>query len=86
MSQKIVGLMLLGLASIAYANCYSINNPDSKNYCLAQTKQQPSYCYSIYEQDTKNDCLAQIKKQRSYCYSIRNQDLKNRCLALVQSN
>jgi hypothetical protein len=66
------------------SNCYSIQNQDRKNYCLATAKNQKSYCYSIREQDTKNFCLAQVGNQRSYCYSIRSQDVKNQCLAMMR--
>ena len=61
----------LGLTSLNLmaneSNCYSIQNQDSKNYCLATVKRQESYCYSIREQDSKNLCLAQVKNQKSYC-------------------
>ena len=66
------------------SNCYSIQNQDSKNYCLATVRRQESYCYSIQEQDSKNVCLAQVINKKSYCYSIRSQDIKNQCLAIVR--
>lgn len=61
-------------------NCYSIQNSDSKNFCLATAKNDPSYCYSIQNSDAKNMCLAYAKKDKSYCYSISNSDFKNQCL------
>lgn len=61
-------------------NCYSIQNSDSKNFCLATAKNDPSYCYSIQSSDAKNMCLAYAKKEKSYCYSISNSDSKNQCL------
>jgi hypothetical protein len=82
----LLGILLLGsgnaLASESY--CYSIKNSDSKNYCLANAKNQKSYCYSIQESDTKNFCLAKVGHQKSYCYSIRANDPKNQCLALFK--
>ncbi len=66
------------------SNCYSIQNSDAKNSCLALAKHQESYCYSIRESDAKNMCLAQIKNQKSYCYSIKSSDTKNQYLALVR--
>jgi hypothetical protein len=66
------------------SNCYSIQNADTKNSCLAIAKNQESYCYSIRESDAKNLCLAQIKKQKSYCYSIKSSDTKNQCFAMVK--
>ena len=62
-----IGLSLLSSNVMANeSNCYSIQNQDSKNYCLATVKRQESYCYSIHEQDSKNLCLAQVKNQKSY--------------------
>lgn len=66
------------------SNCYSIQNSDQKNYCLALAKNQKSYCYSIQENEKKNLCLAQSSNQRSYCYSIRSNDTKNQCLSIVR--
>ena len=82
-----VGVVLLLTTHRVHANdshCYSIQNSDTKNSCLALAKHQDSYCYSIRESDTKNLCLAQIKNQKSYCYSIKSSDTKNQCLALMK--
>ena len=82
-----IGVALLLTTSKVHANeshCYSIQNSDAKNSCLALAKHQDSYCYSIRESDSKNLCLAQIKNQKSYCYSIKSSDTKNQCLALVK--
>lgn len=81
---SIVFILISSNGTANESNCYSIQNQDSKNYCLATVKQQESYCYSIREQDSKNLCLAQVKNQKSYCYSIRSQDIKNQCLAIVR--
>ena len=81
-----IGFVLLLTTPKVHANeshCYSIQNSDAKNSCLAMAKHQESYCYSIHESDAKNLCLAQIKNQKSYCYSIKSSDTKNQCLALV---
>ena len=66
------------------AACYSIQNQDRKNFCLAQAKGQTSYCYSIQENNTKNFCLALVSGQKNYCYSINSVDKKNECLGLVK--
>ena len=82
-----IGVALLLNTQKVHANeshCYSIQNADTKNSCLALAKHQESYCYSIRESDAKNLCLAQIKNQKSYCYSIKSNDTKNQCLALVK--
>ena len=82
-----IGVAILLTTPKVHANeshCYSIQNTDTKNSCLALAKHQDSYCYSIRESDAKNLCLAQIKNQKSYCYSIKSSDTKNQCLALVK--
>ncbi len=82
-----IGVAFLLTTPKVHANeshCYSNQNADTKNSCLALAKHQESYCYSIHESDAKNLCLAQIKNQKSYCYSIKSSDTKNQCLALVK--
>ena len=82
-----LAMVLLLVTPRAQANeshCYSIQNADTKNACLATVKRQASYCYSIQEANSKNLCLAQVNNQKSYCYSISSQDMKNQCLALVK--
>jgi hypothetical protein len=82
-----IGIALLLTTPKVHANdshCYSIQNADTKNSCLALAKHQDSYCYSIRESDAKNLCLAQIKSQKNYCYSIKSKDTKNQCLAMVK--
>lgn len=86
---KKIAILIIGLAGsgntlAGASNCYSIQNSDSKNLCLANAKNQKSYCYSIHESDTKNFCLAKVGDQKSNCYSIRSNDLKNQCLALFK--
>jgi hypothetical protein len=66
------------------SHCYSIQNQDSKNLCLAMVNKQKSNCYSISSSDLKNMCLAQVGEQRSNCYSIQSSDMKNLCLAMVR--
>lgn len=66
---------------VCASECYSIKEPDRKNYCLAVTTDKPSYCYAIKSPDAKNACLAEVKHKRSYCYSIKATDLRNQCLA-----
>ena len=73
----IVGLVAFtsnsALANDSY--CYSIQNADMKNQCLAFAKRQDSYCYSVQESDAKNRCLALVKNQDSYCYSVQNAEI-----------
>jgi hypothetical protein len=78
-------LFLMGNSAIANpSHCYSIQNQDSKNLCLALVKKEKSNCYSIRSADLKNMCLAQTGEQRSNCYSIQSSDMKNLCLAMVR--
>jgi hypothetical protein len=79
-------LLSLGATVLAdsSSNCYSIQNTDSKNLCLALVKKNKSNCYSISSSDLKNMCLAQVGEQRSNCYSIQSSDMKNLCLAMVR--
>ena len=78
----LIGLLVASTQAFADAShCYSIQDRDSKNLCLAQVKQEKSYCYSIGDRDQKNFCLAVVSKQKSYCYSISSRDDKNACLA-----
>ena len=72
--------LTLTLTHAAGENCYQINNPDAKNFCLATAKNDPSYCYQISGHDQKNMCLAVAKRDKSYCYQISSQDQKNMCL------
>ena len=83
MKKIILFALLMLMPSISLANCYSINNSDSRNACLAETKHDASYCYSIRDNNEKNLCLAKVKGDKNYCYSITDNDLKNRRLAFV---
>lgn len=84
----LLSLSLLLTTTAVFANpashCYSIQNQDSKNLCLALVKKDKSNCYSIGSSDLKNMCLAQVGEQRSNCYSIQSSDMKNLCLAMVR--
>jgi len=85
--QILCGVTLSALCTPPYANpshCYSIQNQDSKNLCLALVKKDRSNCYSIGSSDLKNMCLAQVGEQRSNCYSIQSSDMRNLCLAMVR--
>ena len=84
----LLGLVLLLPTPQVHAQdasrCYSIQDNDRKNMCLALARRDASACYSIRDNDDKNLCLAQMRGQRSSCYSIRNNDQKNQCLAMVR--
>lgn len=72
---------LLMFAKSALANCYMINDNDTKNLCLAKESNSATYCYMINNEDNKNFCLAMINKSQTYCYMINDSDKKNFCLS-----
>lgn len=64
----ILAIGVLGSA-IAHADptsaagaCYSINDPDARNYCRAKVRKDSSICYAIQRQDTRSMCLADTSK------------------------
>lgn len=67
--------------AIANADCWQIQDSDSKKMCLAETKNDSGYCWQIGDSDMKKECLAKVKKDRSYCWQIQNRDKKQACLA-----
>jgi hypothetical protein len=79
-----LGQFLIPTAGANDSACFSIQNPDKKNVCLAMSKKQNSYCYSVKDHDTKNMCLANVMAQQSYCYTIKSHDMKQQCLAQVK--
>ncbi len=81
---KYLLLLFLLLPSIAYADCWQIQNSDRKNFCLARVKQDNSYCWQINDDSIKNYCLALLKNDASYCWQIDNNDIKHECLALIE--
>lgn len=81
-SLSVIVLLNTSTASFANSNCYSIQNRDQQNYCLAISKSNKSNCYSIQNRDLQNFCLAQVGGNKSNCYSIENRDYQNQCLAM----
>lgn len=83
--KKILAVSLFVLVPVvASANCYNIQNYDSRNKCLALDNNDASYCYNIGDYDLRNYCLARVNRQSSYCYNIGDYDTKNECLAIVK--
>jgi len=80
------GLILLALVvpTIAAGNCYSIKDPDMRNYCKATEGGNVSYCYSIKDPDYKNLCKAKVDNLLSSCYAIKDENLRNLCKAQVK--
>lgn len=44
--------------------CYTISNADSRAYCLAKARGEPSMCYAIQAADMRATCLAEVRKRR----------------------
>lgn len=42
--------------------CYSIQDADSRNYCIAKARGQSSACYSIQDSSLRSMCLAEVRK------------------------
>jgi hypothetical protein len=78
-------LMVSGLVNAApdASRCYSIQDADRRNICLAQTRGESSRCYSVRHDDQRHSCLAVTSQERSRCYSIREGDARAMCLAVV---
>jgi hypothetical protein len=42
--------------------CYTISNPDARNYCLAKARHEPSQCYAIQRNDLRSLCLSETRQ------------------------
>lgn len=63
------------------SRCYAIREPDLRNACLAETRDNKGTCYAIKDPDRRQLCLAQTTGQKSTCYNVRDKDRKAACLA-----
>ena len=63
------------------ADCYSISNSDSREYCLGTQKNDSSHCYRISNSDRREYCLAIVNQDKSFCYRIGDSDRKEACLS-----
>lgn len=43
--------------------CYTIDNADARNYCLAKARKEPSMCYTIQSSSIRSQCLAEVRKK-----------------------
>lgn len=66
---------------VAFADCYSISNSDSREYCLGTQNNDSSHCYRISNSDRKEYCLAIVNQDKSFCYRISDSDRKEACLS-----
>lgn len=65
----LVALALMQNATVALADstsnagaCYTISDPDARNYCRAKARNDSSTCYAIQRQDMRSMCLAETSK------------------------
>jgi hypothetical protein len=42
--------------------CYSINDGDTRTYCLARAHHDASQCYAIQRPDLRAQCRAEVRK------------------------
>lgn len=60
----ILSAMLLN-AGVAFAGdssaCYSIQDADARNHCLAKARQQSSQCYAIQDSQRRAECQAEAR-------------------------
>lgn len=42
--------------------CYTISDPDARNYCRAKARHDSSTCYAIQRQDLRAMCLSETRK------------------------
>lgn len=47
------------------SRCYAIRDPDLRNACLAETRDNKGQCYAIRDHDRRQLCLAQTTGQKS---------------------
>ena len=74
-----VAYLWMGEAMAGTSACYAIKDQDSRNYCLAEAKQDYEYCYRVKDGDRRNACLAKTKRARDRCYAIKDQDSRKVC-------
>lgn len=42
--------------------CYSINDADARQLCIARARADASQCYAIQRTDLRAQCLAEVRK------------------------
>ena len=63
--------MTTAVVPTAWASeCFSIQNADQRNACLASAKRDKSYCYKIRDADLREGCLASIQGETYGCFKI----------------
>jgi len=49
---------LIWMPAVLASECFSIQDADQRNACLASSKNDKSYCFKIQSDDLQKDCLA----------------------------
>jgi hypothetical protein len=68
------------------SECFSIQDADPRNACLASAKNDKTYCFKIQDPDARAACLGETKSDQSYCFKIEGADERNVCLAEVKAD
>jgi hypothetical protein len=66
--RSILALLIMIATSVVQAAdagaCYTISNADSRAFCLARARGEPSMCYAIQAADMRAACLAEVRSSR----------------------
>jgi len=61
----LLAALLSGAAAPALAadasSCYAVGDMDTRSYCLAKARHEPSMCYAIERADLRVQCLAEVR-------------------------
>lgn len=55
-------LFVKGAAANQSSSCYSIQDADARQYCLAKARREPAQCYAVQRADMRSQCLAEVRK------------------------
>lgn len=62
MASRFFLVLFLALIPVsAWADCYTISDPDWRTLCRARSLQNSSLCYAIERQDLRAQCLAEAR-------------------------
>ena len=66
------------------SECFSIQDADQRNACLASAKKDKSYCFKIQDAELREGCLAPLKGETYGCFKIQDPDSRAACLGETQ--
>jgi len=76
-------LVLIATAVVPTAwasECFSIQDADQRNACLASAKSDKSYCFKIRDADLREGDLAPLQGETYGCFKIQDPDARAACL------